>query len=65
MQRSLRKLADLGLMRRVTETGPDGKDRAVCDLTGLKERLEKFVTSDRDYTIRKARLTGELLESPF
>jgi predicted transcriptional regulator len=65
VQRSLRKMVDLGLLRRVTEKGTDGKDRSVCDLSGLKAKLEKFVTSDRDYGIRKARLAGVTPEELF
>lgn len=62
VQRSLRKLTDLGLMTRTTDKAPDGSDRTVCDLSGLVARLELFVKSDRDYVIRKSR-AGKPIEA--
>lgn len=41
VQRTLRKLSDLGLMKRVIETAEDGTQRLVCDLSGLGSRLNR------------------------
>jgi DNA replication protein DnaD len=55
VQRSLRKLSDLGLVRKVSETAADGSERLVCDLSGLVARLEEFAKGDLDYKWRQLR----------
>ncbi len=55
VQRTLRKLSDLGLMKRVPETAEDGTQRTVCDLSGLVERLGKYAEADPDYIVRARR----------
>ena len=52
VQRTLKKLSELGLVQRRPETAEDGTARMVCDLSGLVARLEKYVEFDRDYQIR-------------
>lgn len=53
VQRALKRLEDLGLVRREVEKGKDGRERTVCDLTGLVAKLEKLVETDADYLIRR------------
>jgi predicted transcriptional regulator len=62
VQRSLRKLTELGLVKRVTETTTDGTERVVCDLSGLTAQLEKYVVADPNYRIRQQRRAVEKLE---
>lgn len=52
VQRSLRKMMDLKLIARAKEKDENGDERLVYDLTGLIERLERFIVSDIDYRIR-------------
>ena len=54
VQRSVRKMIDLGLISRETET-KDSVERQVIDLTGLVERLGTFARKDPNFAIRRAR----------
>jgi len=58
VQRSLRKLVDLKLMERVKETDSEGKERTVCDLSGLVQRLQSYVANDKDYQARTTRVSN-------
>jgi predicted transcriptional regulator len=46
VQRSLAKLDELGLLKRVTEETPEGDERRVCDPEGLKRKLEELAALD-------------------
>jgi hypothetical protein len=46
VQRSLARLDELGLVKRVTEVSSDGEERQVCDPSGLKARLIEFAKTD-------------------
>jgi hypothetical protein len=46
VQRCLARLDELGLIKRVTETLPDGEERQVCDPSGLKQRLIELAKAD-------------------
>lgn len=46
VQRSLARLHELGLVKRVTEELPDGEERQVCDPSGLKQRLIELAKAD-------------------
>lgn len=61
VQRSMRKLVDLDLMKRMTETTEEGEERVVCDFKGLIERLGQYVQNDTNYQIRKGRAQSEAL----
>lgn len=62
VQRSLKKLTDLGLLTRVAEKDDAGEERIVCDLSGLVGRLEQYVLGDSDYQVRKYRRSADLIE---
>jgi predicted transcriptional regulator len=46
VQRSLARLDELGLVKRVTEESPDGEERKVCDPAGLRQRLIELAKAD-------------------
>jgi DNA-binding MarR family transcriptional regulator len=52
VQRSLAKLSEEGLVEKVTENLADGRERQVCDLTGLQRRLSDLAKSDPVYLMR-------------
>ena len=52
VQRSMKNLIDLGLVKKVTETPPNGAERQVCDLSGLVRRLSAMALDDPDYAAR-------------
>lgn len=52
VQRSLAKLSEMGLVEKVIESLPDGRERQVCDLTGLQSRLSDLAKSDPVYLMR-------------
>ncbi len=55
VQRSIRKMQDLELIERKTETLEDGSTRSVLNLSGLVDRLSRFAKTDRDYLARQQR----------
>ncbi|MGL4094379.1 helix-turn-helix domain-containing protein [Agrobacterium cavarae] len=54
VQRSLKKLSDLGLVQRYKEAFVD-EERVVCDLSGLVQRLAVYAQADPDYQLRASR----------
>lgn len=55
VQRSIRKMQDLGLIERETETLEDGTTRTVLNLSALVERLSGFARRDPNYAARMQR----------
>ena len=49
VQRSLARLGQLGLMKKIIEHLPNGEERQVCDPSGLKERLIKIARGNPFY----------------
>lgn len=62
VQRSFKKLTELGPLTRVTQTDDAGEERIVCDLSGLVGRLEHYVLGDPDYQVRKYPRSADLVE---
>ena len=60
VQRSLRRLSELGLVERVTEPGEDGTPRLVCDLSGLVTKLERYARADPNYRVRAKGRDGKV-----
>jgi DNA replication protein DnaD len=54
--RCMRNLIDLGLVKKVTETPPNGAERQVCDLSGLVRRLTAMALDDPDYAARNRKV---------
>ena len=57
----VKKLTELGLLTRVTQTDDAGEERIVCDLSGLG-RLEHYVFGEPDYQARKYPRSADLVE---
>ncbi len=55
VQRSIRKMQDLKLVERETETLEDGTTRSVLNLSPLVERLSGFARRDPNYVARMHR----------
>ena len=53
VQRSLRKMVDMGLLERVEEEDEAGEKRQVIDLTALVEKLSAFARHDEHFQYRK------------
>lgn len=52
VQRSMKRLAELGLLRKEIENKGTGRERQVCDLSGLVDRLDRIAQNDPDYLAR-------------
>ncbi|KIT14719.1 helix-turn-helix domain-containing protein [Jannaschia aquimarina] len=55
VQRSLRKMTDLGLITRMSETDERGDIRYVVDLENLVAKLSKFARTDEAFLARQRR----------
>ena len=55
VQRSLKKMTELGLLATEREAQASGGTRSVFSLGGLVSRLEHLVRGDPDYVVRRAR----------
>lgn len=55
VQRSIRKMQDLKLVERQTETSKDGTTRSVLNFSALVERLSGFARRDSNYRARMQR----------
>lgn len=52
VQRSMKRLGELGLIRKEVENKGTKRERTVSDLTGLVDRLSALALSDPDYLAR-------------
>lgn len=55
VQRTMKKLSGLGLVKRVTENEGTSEERVVCDLSGLVDALVGYARFDVDYLARTQR----------
>ncbi|WP_292414513.1 helix-turn-helix domain-containing protein [Mesorhizobium sp.] len=52
VQRSMKRLTELGLLRKEIENKGTEREREVCDLSGLVDRLDRLAQTDPDYLAR-------------
>lgn len=60
VQRSMKRLVSLALVRRVTENKGTDKEREVFDMSGLVDALRAVAIKDPDYLVRVHRKKEEL-----
>ncbi|XYK82627.1 MAG: helix-turn-helix domain-containing protein [Labrenzia sp.] len=60
VQRSMKRLINLGLVRRITENKGTDEEREVFDLSGLVDALRAQAVKDPDYLVRMHRKKEEL-----